>query len=1513
MNDFLEAYIETLLHIDEATKNKLIDLEAGNKGETYYLTHAYEDAGEYALKVLGDRKGRVGNTVLRGSARTSEQSVGPNINSFDWHDGNGEKNADALNKFIDGIYKELSLKGNNSLFLCVGALKWRIAVSSDCVKDVLSPLLIFPIRLVRATPVTPVSIEFVDDDAYFNPCLIRKIEQLYGKETAFRFPHPNGEGQFNEPLLQERLGTGKAYFDAVERYVQDCARASGQDTVFSFDRNTVAIAHYNHSELCTYYDIRRNIDAVYDSVLVKRAFCEGGLLSETQIKTEPRFVLDRDSVQEDIVRRVVSGESLVIKGPPGTGKTQTIVNMLSALLCEGKKVLLSSKKLAALGEVYAKLPDKIRKFVMLLDAETEAQAAKLSPQNIKRDFSGLLDERRKYSPRLTIERERNEALLHKTEATKFLLKYCDLVFGNEAVLGEDYYRAVSVFLKNEDLPQIDFAEPHEVLSTAHDAYITLLGAVKEGEKCYNVLTRQKTHPVRLSPWFGAHDAATAEEAYRKYGELVKACKKVTDALRGVFGEANAGLSDLPIVDIAEIVRGGRLDAAATEKLLSTPLTFGDFSETESLLAEYSCIKNPENERKVVISDLEEIERLWQSVDALGVDGALCEKDIDALIGSGELFEQSQSILSGGEFLDALNAYYATIRQHEKEYEAYIFEAEKIFTKEVFAANEKLFASAQKALQKYTEGDEKPKLFDFGGKSALKKLRPLSYLGEASFAEVVASVRAYACAAAQKSEIERHKRLACQLFHRNLDEAQINALFLLLSRASATALTPAAYFEKLKANHGELKALFACAAKAQDCTVRDLLDGIYARLKLVKMKKTLERYFAQIGLSVPALTEPEPMARFVTALRHLLQNEGFFAQPLAERVRCVEALSQADDALKETVSAFLLELKCFGADFFENHYTHTEAVTLGDLAIFEREAADRDVVSAALAYFETVQAQTHALPLSAYFSYFVQEDYLGEASIAEIFEHSFYGLALSAYADRMGRDRNGLGRLALQSLQEYAAAEQKISEADILLIERLLMEKLNPSDVDFAFLGAERNNIPSLRFLFKKYAQAILKLKSCFILSPSTVSVLFRPDAYADFDVVIIDEASQLEPVCLLPLLFRARQCVIVGDEWQMPPIKHFAARGANELTVTDGDETFVLEPEASALTLALKNCNFGIKELQCHYRSKTESLIAFSQKRFYPYMKTFPAAVPIDDGLGFEDIYVEDGRCDDGVNAAEADCVVNAIKAHFDRYYDADTKQLRASIGVVAFGEKQIKAIEKKVEQDHALQRKINDALNNFPDVPEKLVFFKTIETVQGQETEHLILSITYGKTADGKVTNSFGQLNRDKLGQCIFNVAVTRAQRFVTVIHSVLPTDITSENVSYIREYLTIAQEFSEAGKDQFVSQATDLGFLHSVARYLEAWGIEKERIVFNYGVTEGSVRIPIAVLSKDLRKAELGIWCETPFTKENNYLDYNMRYAKSLTERGWVLHRIYAHDWLDNGKTERENLSAVLKQIIK
>jgi hypothetical protein len=242
----------------------------------------------------------------------------------------------------------------------------------------------------------------------------------------------------------------------------------------------------------------------------------------------------------------------------------------------------------------------------------------------------------------------------------------------------------------------------------------------------------------------------------------------------------------------------------------------------------------------------------------------------------------------------------------------------------------------------------------------------------------------------------------------------------------------------------------------------------------------------------------------------------------------------------------------------------------------------------------------------------------------------------------------------------------------------------------------------------------------------------------------------------------------------------------------------------------------------------------------------------------------------------------------------------------VAFGEKQIARIATLARQD----KKLREYHHN-PEAEGLGYFYRTIEKVQGQQAEDMILSLTYGVNESGKTSQTFGELNRGKLGECIFNVAVTRARSTVTMIHSIRSEDITNENVTFIRDYLATVEQFGSEDSRGFLSCEVGLGFISSIRDYIISLGIAPERVVVEYGVTDGSVRIPIAILNPTLDTAVLAIWCEKDLGNSCDYLDFNMRYFNTLATNGWNTYRLYAYDWVNNTQAEKEALKDAVSKV--
>ncbi len=1509
----VDTFILELLHIEDIDKNKLISLDAGNNAKVFYLSNSKkQNLSKYTIDIISKRFGKPGNTVLRKSSvgTGSEQILGSEINEFEWTDGNGNSDAVFLHKFIDGVYSDLAVKGNNPLFLSVGSVTWKISGKDNEVRTIHSPLLLFPIRLVRPGGKNSlVYIEFVNDDVYLNPCFLAKLEQVAGEKIVNEFPHPCGKS--DEPIDIESLSDHESYFEKVKNYVDEQGREDiSEDTVFSFNKDVVAILQYNHDELCMYYDIKSNKEKIYNHPLVNRIFTENDSIPNVNIDSvSPQFIAQRDSVQERIIKRILAGESLVIKGPPGTGKTLTITNLISSLLAQNKKVLLSSQKSAAMFEVYNKLPEGLRRFVMLLDSETEAQAAKLNVVEVKKEFNALLKDRKTLSFPSSVYDDFDSGNIQLNSALGYLSGYYKTVFAENGLFGGNYFNALDVLCRIDADP-ILFALPEDVARLTREQYNLLYKKVEDASSWFEKIA--PSHSLIKNPWWPINGYAVSFD----YDSAVEHNLKTVDLINSLLNLCSSAI--LPVCDNYKDLSLGLIDFLTSYEVNENQAQLVFDSEkadgVKEVISYYNELETVNSlSKKISLVSTDNIDKIADKLDKAKFELDFTKCQFEEMSDSFDVL----LLLNDKTKMDLLFSANKSVSELDEKIKKTESEFYFIFRSDLTDEDKAYIGQSISVLSKYFNEEtlNKPKLLDFKGKKIFEKLSTFGYGKSLDFKEVVLGTKLYSEMDGFKRAKEDIKAKISAHFRRVLTDKQIEMLLWISFRLDNSEARIIKFLSALQNNIELIKLAMQNVSGNVDYKLSEL-KALYGYKTIIEgLKKALN----DLGISGESEEYYIDQAKVIAYIDAIKKSTvlGASAKDVCEKAKLIR---EKGDGISDIITQILTRFNEFGDRYFENYYTDAfQNITLNDAEIFLIHATDKKVINAVNEYTLLTADYEKKISVGRFFKQFesgVREK--GKYSLCEHFEHSVYALAVVFMQLLMKEKKNGLCDKASKAFEDFIIASDKINKANISIIEKLCMERINPNDDDFAFLQSERAVGQTLRKMFKLHAKAVMKLKKCFILSPSTASMFFAKEEYCNFDIVIIDEASQLRPTSILPLLFRAKQVILVGDEWQMPPIKHFSTSIERTLTDSEG-EARILSPNTSVLSLALENCAFHIEQLLCHYRSKTETLISFSQERFYPNMRTFPSPQPIADGLGFKDVYIPEGRCVDGVNVEEAKAVVKELNLLFDKYYDNEKQTLSQAIGVVAFGQKQRDYIVSLVDKDTELSKKIKTALSNFNDLPEKLIFFKTIETVQGQETDHFVLSITYGKNKDGKIVQSFGELNRgfenDKLGECIFNVAVTRAKSSVTVVHSVEASEIKRDSVEFIGQYLDTVMRFSKVGKAQWLGSSVDevQGFIKQVADFVIGCGVDKERIVINCGANKGSVKIPIVILSKDLTTAEFAIWCEQPPKKEYDYVDYNVRYVESLKQRGWQITRLFIHDWVNNKKAEKENLEKLIKKYVK
>ena len=440
---------------------------------------------------------------------------------------------------------------------------------------------------------------------------------------------------------------------------------------------------------------------------------------------------------------------------------------------------------------------------------------------------------------------------------------------------------------------------------------------------------------------------------------------------------------------------------------------------------------------------------------------------------------------------------------------------------------------------------------------------------------------------------------------------------------------------------------------------------------------------------------------------------------------------------------------------------------------------------------------------------------------------------------------------------------------------------------------------SVRRLVRELPTILPKLKPVWLMSPLSVAQFLDPST-PPFDLVVFDEASQIPVWDAIGALARGKVAVVVGDSRQLPPTNFFQRQEALE-----GDDELALEELESILDECVAS-NIPELRLRWHYRSRHESLIAFSNHQYYGNrLHTFPSADASTLRLGVSLRYLPEAVYDRGgtrQNQGEAEAIVAEIFLRLEQ-----TGQ--GSIGVVTFSAVQQKLVEDLIDAELARRPEFKSYFD--PAQPE-YVFVKNLENVQGDERDVILFSICYGRGANGRLSMSFGPLNGQG-GERRLNVAITRARVQVVVFSSIQARQIDlsrtrSRGVADLRAFLDFAERGPEALRE--VVSGTDAdptpgGFEATVARFLCEQGYAVDTLVGCSGY-----RLDLAI--RDPRRPGrylLGIECDgAGYRDAASARDRDRLRDEVLRGLGWRLHRVWSTDWLRDRRKAQQRLVAAI-----
>jgi hypothetical protein len=233
-------------------------------------------------------------------------------------------------------------KGLWILYLAAGMAKW---VDPDTKEAASSPLLLLPVQLHRENPREPYRLARVDEETVVNPALTLKFA-----EFGLTLPDLEDPDEIDLSAFLHRTRAvieGRPGWSVEPRLV---------------------VSHFSFHKEVMYRDLEANAEEIADHPIIEALVHgseEGSALDfepmpDDQIDEHGRpehgaTVLPADATQRQCITASAAGHSFVMDGPPGTGKSQTIANMIAENIALGRTVLFVSEKAAALDVVETRM------------------------------------------------------------------------------------------------------------------------------------------------------------------------------------------------------------------------------------------------------------------------------------------------------------------------------------------------------------------------------------------------------------------------------------------------------------------------------------------------------------------------------------------------------------------------------------------------------------------------------------------------------------------------------------------------------------------------------------------------------------------------------------------------------------------------------------------------------------------------------------------------------------------------------------------------------------------------------------------------------------------------------------------------------------------------------------------------------------------------------------------------------------------------------------------------------
>jgi REase_MTES_1575/AAA domain/Protein of unknown function (DUF4011) len=526
----------------------------------------------------------------------------------------------------------------------------------------------------------------------------------------------------------------------------------------------------------------------------------------------------------------------------------------------------------------------------------------------------------------------------------------------------------------------------------------------------------------------------------------------------------------------------------------------------------------------------------------------------------------------------------------------------------------------------------------------------------------------------------------------------------------------------------------------------------------------------------------------------------------------------------------------------------------------------------------------------------------------VFEKSFYYYWLQYIYDNSPDLRNFYSKIHENKIELFSELDEKQCELAKIKLRHLHVQEWQKWSAEISsqdLITELEDEAPrkkkryEIRQFITKIQELMLVVKPCWLMNPLMVSEYIETQNNI-FDVVIFDEASQIRTEDGISSIMRSKQVIVVGDKQQMPPSSFFSSVIADEDDEDDAEDSY---------ESLLAECGKFMKSftLKWHYRSQDESLIDFSNRKFYEsQLITFPN--PIKDGSrGVEFRYIENGLYEPGnkkrYNIIEAEAVAQIILEYVEN-------RSELKLGIIAFSKQQAGQIEKEIDK----LSQNNQKLAEFCQDNSENFFVKNLENVQGDESDVIILSFGYGRDKDGKFNQNFGPLNNSG-GDRRLNVAITRAKHKMILVASITP-DLLESNTDGVRcfkEYFEYVKSVEQFKKEINQKIEVDCHFNSLLIKDIY-YALQEQGYQIETSIGCSGYPIDLAVVKQQQAKEFLlGIDVDgLTYNKYPTARDRDRLRRKVLEENlKWHIHRIWSKEWYHNREAEMQRLLKQLKLL--